>query len=243
MDRTGDTVAFCVISLATVLRILITVVFFQALYGQVQQIGGWDIHQMYVLLGTYYFIDAISWATYTRGLIKIGRMVENGSFDLMLITPVNLKAYLSYRFIDVVFSIPSIVTAILLLVYGATQSANPVHLVAYIPFLLLGFVLHFSITLMIGSINFFHILETPHYLRNTIMALGQYPATIYKGAAKILLSFIIPLAFMFTVPARAFFGDVTYTDAAVALGLALFFYFLSNYMWHKGLNNYESAQG
>ena len=243
MDRTSDVFTFSIITIATLLRIAITVIFFQAIYGQVQMIGGLDISHMYVLLGTYFLIDGISWATYTRGFIRIMRLVDKGNFDLLLVTPVNLKAYLSYRFIDVIFSTPAIIAAILLIIYGAQTSAEPIYLITYIPFVLIGFVLHFSFTLMLGTINFFYIIETPQYLRNSIMKLGEYPITIFKGLAKMVFTFVIPLAFMFTVPARAFFGDVGYMDVITGVSLALIFYLLSSVFWNAGLRHYKSAQG
>ena len=243
MDRTEDPIAFMFIAFGTVLRIAFTIIFFQAIYGQVQAIGGWELDHVYVLLGTWFFIDGISWATYTRGFLRLYRLIERGELDLFLIKPVNLKVFLSYRYIDAIFSTPSIVAAIAIIIYGMQLTTDPINIFTYLLFLLFAFSIHHSFSLMLGTINFYYIIESPEYLRNSIMRLGQYPITIYTGIAKFALSFIVPLAFIFTVPVRAFFGEVTLVESGLMVMVVLVFYLISSFFWKRGINHYESAKG
>ncbi len=131
----------------------------------------------------------------------------------------------------------------MLIVYGASISNQSLHIGAYLIFVSLAFILNFAFTAILGTINFFHLIETPHFLRNSILRLGQYPISIYKGATKLLLSFIVPVAFMFSVPAKALFGDVTITDYVAATLLVILFFTVSVWFWKLGLKNYKSAQG
>lgn len=243
MDRMEDYVAFIFISIGTLLRIAITVIFFQAIYGHVNTIGGWAVEEVYVLLGTWFFIDGISWMSYQRGFNRLSRFIERGDLDVLISKPINLKVFLSYRFADVVFTNPYLVVAVGMIVYGASLTSSPINIPLYLLFMVFAFIIHHSFMLMLGCVNFFYIIEAPTYMRQEIMKLGQYPVSIYKGVVKLILSFLIPLAFMFTFPARAFFGNVTLFETIQVFIVAVIFYLLSNAIWKYSLNHYESAQG
>lgn len=244
MDRMEDAIAFTFITIGTLVRMALVIIFFQSIYGHMQTIGGWQPYQMYLLLGTWFFIDGIAWASYTRGFNgRLPHAIERGDFDLFLTKPVNLKIFLSYRFIDVIFTTPAIISAIGLIIYGSIISLEPIHIFSYLFFLAMAFWIHHSFSLILGTINFFHILEAPMYLRNSILHLGQYPITIYTGLIRVVFSFVIPLAFMFTIPAKAFLGKATIQEAVLLVLVGLFFYLFSSFFWKLGIHHYESANG
>ena len=244
MDRMMDTVSFSFLTFGTLLRIGISLIFFQALYGVSGSIAGWGINELYILLGTWFIIDGLSWATYTRGFqSRAPRMIENGDLDRLLVLPVNTKIFLSYRFIDIIFTTPSIVAGFLIFLWGATHMAGEMHFFTYTLFLLLAIWIHYSVSVILGAINFYHILEMPMYLRNSIMRLGQYPVSIYHSAVKMVFSFVIPLAFMFSVPAEVFVSGADLRQWGLMISVGIAFHLFSSLLWNNGLKRYESANG
>ncbi|MBL7058736.1 ABC-2 family transporter protein [Patescibacteria group bacterium] len=243
MDKLEVALAFTFITLGIILQFTITIIFFKAIYLRSATIGGWDVNQVYILLGTYFIIQYISWSTYIRGFNKISRFIENGELDLYLSKPVNLKFFLSYRYIDPIFIIPQITVAIGLLFYGVSQTNADINILSYLFILACAFIIHFSLIVIISSINFFTIIRQVDHLHNTIFKLGQYPITIYKGFTRLVLSIIIPIAFIYSVPARAMVGDLSVKEILATIGITFIFYFISSLIWNLGLKRYESAHG
>ena len=104
-------------------------------------------------------------------------------------------------------------------------------------------VLNYSIVLMVSTINFYHILYRTHEFYNSILRLGKYPISIYKGLLKTVLSFVIPLAFMYSFPAKVLTGTAGPNVLVYAILFALVFYVISVNFWNRSLLRYESAQG
>jgi ABC-2 type transport system permease protein len=243
MDRLTASWAFIFVMLGVVIRFAVTVIFFQALYTRVPLIGGWDFRQTLVLLGTYNIISIVSWATYVRGLGRLSRLIEYGDLDFFLLKPVNLKRFLSYRYIDALFSLPELAVGIGLVIYGSFGQAVWLNIPAYLFFLAVAFVLHFSVVLFFTTINFYRLLHQDIWLADELFKLGRYPIAIYRGGVKLLLSILVPVAFIYSFPTRILFGQVELVECLVPLGLAVAFYLLSHLFWTRGLDRYESARG
>jgi ABC-2 type transport system permease protein len=243
IDRLDAWQAFAVVTVGSLMQLAVVVLTFNLIYAKSQAIGGWDNHQMLVLLGTYYVIEAVSWATYVRGYTRLHRMVESGTLDVYLCRPVRLQAFLFFRFIDPIFFWPQLVTAIGLIWYGSSHLTAPPNWLAYLLYLACGFVIHASFIAMVASVNFWAIFRRPNQLQGEVFALGLYPMGIYPGVVRFILSFIIPVAFAYNVPAAAMFGGLATREAILAPVMAIVFFAVSTIVWNAGLRRYESANG
>ncbi len=244
MDRIQEWPIFTLNVLGTIARIVFTVMFFQILYGQTTSIAGWELPQTYILLGTWFAIDSIAWASWTRGFqSRIPRMIRDGSLDRLLVQPVSLKCFISYRFIDLIFTTPSLVLGIGLVIWGFQTSSGPIHVLSYLFFFLLGLWLHFSFSVLLASINFYSILQSSMYIRTSLLQLGQYPIDVYHGMIKLVFSIVLPFAFMFSLPASVAVSGASWSLFVTAFIVALFFHAVSSFVWQQGLSHYESAKG
>ena len=244
MDRMSSAFAFGFIALGTVIKTGISLIFFKAIFAQVRVIGGWDYQHVLILQGVYFFIEGFAWATYIRGFNRLYRFIENGDLDVYLTKPVNLHLFFGYRYIDIFFSVPQLCIGIGLILYGAGINLQLlIHLPQFILLLVSAIIIHFSIIVILASINFWHIIPQTAYLFTEVMKLGQYPITIYQGAIRLILSVIVPLAFIYSFPAESLFSK---SSPWILIGsplLAIFFFQLSKFVWNKGLKQYESARG
>jgi len=55
------------------------------------------------------------------------------------------------------------------------------------------------------------------------------------------LTFLVPVAFAFTVPAEAITGRLTVTTLLEALALTIFLLLFSRRFWKRGLRHYSGA--
>lgn len=243
MDRMGNAFAFCLVSSGAVVKVIVSLIFFKSLFLQVSEIGGWSYDQVLTLQGLYFLIDAIAWATYIRGFNRIHRLIETGDLDIFLTKPVNLRFFFIYRYIDIFFSLPQFFIGIGLIIYGVGFNLHTLYLLpGFLILLLNSLVIHYSLIVILSTVNFFHIVPQTYYLFAEVSKLGQYPLAIYRGAARIVLSVIIPLAFIYTIPAQFFFSRnlLFYFLSPV---VAIIFYFMSKKIWQFGIKRYASAMG
>ncbi len=70
---------------------------------------------------------------------------------------------------------------------------------------------------------------------------GRYPVTIYRGAVRVLLTFVVPIAFVTTFPASALLGRIDQATTLIGLALALGLTFGSNRFWNFAVRHYSSA--
>ena len=111
-----------------------------------------------------------------------------------------------------------------------------------IPALFFGLVILYSLWFMLGatSIWFVKIYNVTEVLRGLLEA-GRFPMVAYPAAFRIFFTFVVPVAFLTTVPAEAMLGrsQVTWVIGAGILALVLFF--ISSRFWRFALRYYTSA--
>jgi ABC-2 type transport system permease protein len=70
---------------------------------------------------------------------------------------------------------------------------------------------------------------------------GRYPIDVYPLAIRNLLTYVLPLAFITTLPARALSGRLEASTILLALALAAAMACVSAWFWRFGLRRYGSA--
>jgi ABC-2 type transport system permease protein len=84
-------------------------------------------------------------------------------------------------------------------------------------------------------------LDNLIYLFNSIFDAGRWPVSIFRGAWRVIFTFVVPLALMTTYPALAILGRLDAKTALYALGGAVVFAGLSRFLWTQAIGRYTSA--
>ncbi len=243
MSLMEDRIFFVAFTVGSIAGILLNVVLFQAIWGQVNTLAGWTLPEAYVLLGTWQLVENISWMTFLRGLNRVSYWVRNGEFDRFLVIPLKTKTYISYRFANVTMSLPALVTSCLLIAYGIIQAEMSLNPLGFAALLLCGLAMNFAIRTIVAAVSITNPVESPFYLTSELMHLGKYPLQIYRGLTKHILTFLVPVGIMVTVPVRTLFGTATMTEIITAVIVAATFYLFSDWLFTHQLRRYESSHG
>ena len=67
------------------------------------------------------------------------------------------------------------------------------------------------------------------------------PITVYRGPVRVVLTFVVPIAFMTTFPAAALINKLEWVYALIGVALALTLFALSAFFWRFALRSYSSA--
>ena len=74
-----------------------------------------------------------------------------------------------------------------------------------------------------------------------LLVAGRYPVSVYPPALRLLFTFVLPVAFLTTVPAEALIGRGAWPWAAGSLLVAFLALVGTLLFWHFALRHYTSA--
>jgi ABC-2 type transport system permease protein len=71
--------------------------------------------------------------------------------------------------------------------------------------------------------------------------MGRYPVAIYPAWIRTILTWIIPVSFMTTVPTQALIGTASAWTMAGGMALAVLLFGISSFFFKRSLKRYSSA--
>ncbi len=203
---------------------------------------GWSWEQALVLLGIFTLLQGCSSTLFVPNLNRIVRHVQEGTLDFVLLRPINSQFWLSTHTLSP-WGLPDLLFGVGVIVYAGMRLKLQVtdYLLGIIP-LSFGLIILYSIWFMLGvtSIWFVKIFNVTEVLRG-FMEAGRYPMAAYPAAYRFFFTFVVPIAFLTTIPAEAMLGQANpiWTLGAAALAIALLL--ASQAFWRFALKFYTSA--
>jgi ABC-2 type transport system permease protein len=79
------------------------------------------------------------------------------------------------------------------------------------------------------------------WMYRDLMNLGKLPVDVYKQPLRGILTFLVPVALMVTVPAKVAMGLFTLPNIAISLAGGMLIFYLSLRFWKFALRYYTSA--
>jgi ABC-2 type transport system permease protein len=204
--------------------------------------AGWQWEEALIVVGVFTLLEGFSSTFLAPNLNRIVRHVQEGTLDFVLLKPINSQFWLSGHTISP-WGIPDIIFGTIVIFYAGTRLGIGVdaYLVSLIP-LVFGLAILYSLWFMLGatSIWFVKIYNVTEVLRGLIEA-GRYPMAAYPIAYQFFFTFIVPVAFLTTIPAEAMLGRVEFGWMIGAGFLAIVLLFIARSFWQFALRFYTSA--
>lgn len=203
---------------------------------------GWSWSETLVVLGIFTLLQGFSTTFLVPNLNRIVRQVQEGTLDFVLLKPISSQFWLSARSVSP-WGIPDLIFGFLLIGYAGVRLGIGIndYLISAVP-IAFGVAILYSLWFMLGatSIWFVKIFNVTEVLRGLLEA-GRYPMMAYPTAYRFFFTFIVPVAFLTTVPAEAMLGrgDVGWVLGAGVLAVVLFL--ASVRFWRFALRFYTSA--
>ncbi|MFQ5543965.1 MAG: ABC transporter permease [Nitrospiria bacterium] len=223
---------------------MMNVLFFSILYGNVETVGGWTFHQTLILVGSVGIVRELAYLTFRKGFLELGNYVRTGNFDVMLTSPITPAAHLAFRHVSLTDSLGEGLMGLVLVVYGFSHITE-VSLIS-IPFYLLmlmnSLVIYYALCLLVNSLVFWLVksqeLNTVvYYFINT----ARYPREIYHGLGKVFFTFILPSSLIATTPSAILVGRADPSLILISLSVAGGGLIFGLSIWTWSLNFYSSA--
>lgn len=230
---------------AKMLRAVLVVVFFQAIFFNVSSFAGWSFDEIILLTTIYLTFEIIVVITFHRNLAYwFPDLLLRGEFDLALIRPISPLFFVSFRIIDW-FDITSLPPIIILWWYVFTRTGfvfTAPDFALFLVFLFLGIVLYFGLMIFLGGVAFWTINpQGVGRLMERIFMAGRYPASAFTGKVRAVLLFILPVSLFATLPAEILLHRFDFSYLIFAIIVTLLVFFGSLWFWKFALKHHSSA--
>lgn len=245
MERLAFRSGFAFLTFGVTLNIFLNLFFIKVIYSWVTDIKGWSYYEALIVVGTSILVEGVIWMTCAY-LHALKVMLKTGELDGYLVKPMESQ-YLVTCYRGDLEDVVRLMLGLGIIIFGIshlplTLLTLAVNLPLFIILLISSIILLYSISVIANSISFWTV-ESPStfVIFETISRSAQFPSDIFSGKAKIFFSTVIPIAFIATVPADALINGFSFRLVFGSFGVSLFFFFLSRYVWKKGLGSYSSA--
>jgi ABC-2 type transport system permease protein len=216
------------------------------LFGQVETVRGWDLPATLALLGVYLTVGALRNLVIgpsLNALVGMDGEIWTGTFDFSLLRPVNPQFLASFRhwrplaLIDLALGLGVLGTSVAQL----GQSLSLARLLAFVLALSAGVTILYATLLAFSAL----VLWSPGFLFtwvfDSLFQMARYPVGLYPGWLRLVLTWIVPVGVMTTIPARALTGSLSVGALFGGLTLALSLLVAASTLFRRGLQHYASA--
>ncbi|MFZ2153477.1 MAG: ABC-2 family transporter protein [Microgenomates group bacterium] len=235
------------------LQVFITFVMFFSLWSAISigknNLGIYSIPQIYSYFVIGYVIRAIVFATRTQ---DIGAEIQNGNISLLLIKPIStLNYYFARDLVDKLFNLFFMFWEFLLILFlfkPALTHPTFANFLLFLASLLISILLFFFYSLVISFITFWSDSAwSSRFLFGVVFVTlfsGQYiPLDFLPSVFSRFLDYT-PFPYMYYYPVKIWLGQIPssqiYWHLFNGLLISIFFYFLSQFLWLKGKQKYQS---
>lgn len=203
---------------------------------------GWPWEAALLVVGLFTLLEGFSATLLSPNLNRIVTHVQQGTLDFVLLKPISSQFWLSTRSFSL-WGLPDFVLGLLLIGYAGQRLRLPA--TAYLltlPTVLFSFLILYSLWFILGatSIWFVKVYNVTEVLRG-LVAAGRFPMVAYPASYRFFFTFIVPVAFLTTVPAQTLRGEVSGQWIVAAGLLAGLLLVLANQFWRFALRFYTSA--
>ncbi len=214
-------------------------------FGQRKGIAGWSFEEALVVIGWFMVMKGVLEGAVNPSLASVVEHIRKGTLDFVLLKPadaqflVSTQKFAPWRAVDVAAGVVLFAEAFRRL----GRVPGPLEVLASLLLLGCAALILYSLWILVIAAAFFVVkVDNLSFLFVSIFDAARWPADVFRGALRIVFTWIVPLAIMTTFPARALLGkDFGLGDAAAALAGAVAFAAFSRAVWLRSIGRYTSA--
>lgn len=213
-------------------------------FGTRGSVAGWSFPEALLVAAWFTILRGVLEGAINPSLVETGDRIRTGTLDFVLVKPadgqflISTAKFAPWKIVDVAAGVVMAVIAFDKL--GRTP--DPLDLLLALVLLGTAVMVMYSLWVLVICAAFWVVrLDNLAYLLGSIFDAARWPLDIFRGAWRVIFTFIIPLGLMTTYPARAILGTLDARTAVGALGGALAFASLSRAVWLTALKRYTSA--
>ncbi len=226
------------IALGTALVVLALV------YAHTDQLGGWYHDELQALLGVFTIMMAILRMSIQPNIERLIGDIQQGSFDFVLVKPIDAQWQVSIRELRIWQSVDVIAGGVVIVhaLWNLGERITWQHAVLFGITLGNGMLLIYAVWMLISCIAFWVIrIDNIFELFDNVASAGRLPVNVYPAWVRIVLTYVVPVAFAVTVPAQAITARLDMPSLYLQTAVTLIFLVALRGVWRRALVRYSGA--
>jgi len=202
-------------------------------------VRGYSFDQLIIFFLVFNLFDLIS-QFFFRGIYWFRQEIIFGTFDFKLVKPISPLFNALTKHTDFL-DLPILILVIIMLIIKI-PTITPLGLFSFALLSLASLLTITAIHIIVASIGVI-TTEVDHtiWIFRDLASMGRMPVDIYIDFIRTFLTFVVPIALIFTIPAKALFGLLSLKVIIFSLIASVFIYSLSLLFWRHALTKYSSA--
>lgn len=224
---------------------LAKIVYMIVIYKTNVPINGLTPDEVLVFFGTYMIATGPYAGLYMTNLYGIGRQVQTGELDLLLVKPVSTQFFLTLKRSDMALFTTDTVLGLAAVAAGVSRMGVTVDLwgiLGYFGYLVSGSVIAYSMFLL-PQVLAFRLVKTNALtgLVDSSWDFNNLPMGIYNRLIQQIGVFVLPIFVITNFPALYLLKKLEPLYAVWGIAGAAAWLALSSFLFNKGLKRYQSA--
>lgn len=231
--------------LGKIIRFLMFFVFLFAVLSSAKTMAGYTREQVILFFLVFNLVDMMIQFLF-RGIYFFRFLVISGQFDLDLLKPLPsfFRPLFGYTdFLDFMTLVPLWIY-FLWFVFTYHLLSNFFQFFFFLAFLLNSLILAFAFHLFVAAVGVLtteidHLIMVYRDLSN----MARFPTDIYHQGVQTLLTFVVPVVILITIPAKVLMGLLSLQEVIFSFIISSLFLAASLSFWKYALTSYSSASG
>ncbi len=214
-------------------------------YAHAPSVGGWSRPEALLVTAFFLVLQGFVGTFVEPNFGALVEAIRKGTFDFVLLKPADAQLVASLQRVaparawDLLAGVGIGAWAL-----RALPTPTPAQVAAGGGMLLAGVVAIYGMYLLVVCTSFWFVrVDNLRYLLGAIVDAGRWPVGVYRGAARVLLTVIVPVALVTSGPAMALTGRLAPAFAAQAIAVAAGMLVASRAAWRFALTRHASAGG
>lgn len=206
-------------------------------------VAGWTREQAYLLTAVNGLSHQVFICFFINPIFSVGMQVWNGQYDYLLLKPLHPLASMWFNGQYVISNLPSlIINGIAVLYFVVVNAASGGALVAFLGLFAVGIAVRVALALAcIAPVFFSERLGDVEDSFWSVAGLARYPLAVYPRFLSLLMTFVLPLGMLASVPSSALFGGQTLGTLVGSVTASIVFVFVGVKIFMLCLSRYQSV--
>lgn len=226
-----------------IIRFLIFFVFLFVVSGSSGSVISYSREQVIIFYLIFNLTEILSQFLF-RGAYWFRSLVVSGDYDLDLLKPLPSFFRPVFGWTDILdlFTLIPLIIYLFLYVSDNSYSLGNLNIFLFLVLLINSLVIAFSFHLMICGVCVLTTeIDSLILAYRDISSMARFPTDIYSKEVQLILTFVIPIVILVTIPAKALMSLVSWQWTVLSLLVGVIFLFVSLTFWQYVLKRYSSA--
>ncbi|MCD0167261.1 ABC transporter permease [Deinococcus sp. 12RED42] len=213
-------------------------------FGQpgITSVGGWSFREALLVTGFFMLTEGVISVFIQPNMSKIADAIRTGSMDFTLLKPIDAQFGVSTRHLNVLRA-PDLLIGLGLIAYAASGLiVTPLGALGAALLYASAVVIVYCIWLALSTTAFWFVkTQNVAELFNGVFGAARFPVSAFPLPVRAFLTFVVPVAFITTVPAQAMTGELAWGVALASPVVAAALFMGTRLFWLRAVGSYTSA--